>query len=81
MAVFQSSTSLLAMALVVSPICLDVWLSFGLVLGPLPSSPPYWKRFVFKSKTSSSSLVPTKGEKSMTLKVSCTPHSIGKSNL
>ena len=37
MAVSQSLSSLLANALVVGPICLCVWLSFEVVLGPLPS--------------------------------------------
>ena len=60
---------------------LGTWLSQCGELGPPPSSPPPWKGFVLKSSSSSSSLVATNGERSITLKVSCTPYSRGKSNL
>ena len=69
------------MALVIDQIWHVGGLSIEVVLGSLPSSPPSWKGFVLKSNASFSSLVPTKGDKLMTLKVSCTPYSAGKSNL
>ena len=59
----------------------DVGLEGSCMLGEITSSPPPWRGFVLKSWwSSSSSMEPVKGTKSVILNVGCKPYSAGRSN-
>ena len=62
-----------------------IFITINLMVGPklglLPSSPPSWRGFDLKSHVSTSSFaLPTKGVRSITLKVTYTSYSSARSN-